>query len=67
LGPGVDFAQTVKHYRKSGRRDDDHRYEPARDPFVTKHVVFGAPNLETSTTAHFERPGTRGFANGRPV
>jgi hypothetical protein len=55
FGPGVDYAQTVKHYTKSGRRDDDHRYEPARDPFVTKHVVFGAPDLDTSTTTHVER------------
>jgi IS1 family transposase len=55
FGPGVDYAQAVKHYRKSGRKDDDHRYEPARDPFVTKHVVFGAPDLDATTTTHVER------------
>jgi hypothetical protein len=55
FGPGVNYAQTVKHYRSGGRRDDDHRYEPPRDPFLTKHVVFGAPNLEEETTAHLER------------
>ena len=55
FGPGVDYAQTVKHYTRSGRMDDDHRYEPARDPFVTKHTVFGAPDLEDATTAHVER------------
>ncbi len=55
FGPGVDYAQTVKHYTHGGRKDDDHRYEPARDPFVTKHVVFGAPDLDKATTAHVER------------
>lgn len=55
FGPGVDYAQTVKHYTKGGRRDDDHRYEPPRNPFMTKHVVFGAPDLDAATTAHMER------------
>src|SRR5262249_59827890 len=55
FGPGVDYAQTVKHYTRGGRRDDDHRYEPPRDPFVTKHVVFGAPDLDKATTTHVER------------
>jgi hypothetical protein len=55
FGPGVDYSQGVKHYTRGGRRDDDHRYEPARDPFLTKHVVFGAPDLDESTTAHVER------------
>lgn len=54
FGPGVDYAQTVKHYTSGGRRDD-HRYEPPRQPFVTKHAVFGAPDLDASTTAHIER------------
>jgi hypothetical protein len=31
FGPGVDFAQTVKNYSHSGRKDDDHRYEPPRN------------------------------------
>jgi IS1 family transposase len=55
FGVGVDYSQGVKHYTKGGRRDDDHRYEPARNPFLTKHVVFGAPDLDTATTAHLER------------
>jgi IS1 family transposase len=55
FGFSIDYAQTVKHYTKGGRRDDDHRYEPPRDPFVTKHVVFGAPDLDGATTAHVER------------
>jgi hypothetical protein len=54
FGPGVDYAQTVKHYTKGGRRDD-HRYEPPREPFMTKHAVFGAPNIDGATTAHIER------------
>jgi IS1 family transposase len=55
LGPGVDYAQTIKNYTKGGRRDDDHRYEPPRDPFITKRAIFGAPNVDAATTAHIER------------
>jgi hypothetical protein len=55
FGPGVDYAQVIKNYRKSGRKDDDHRYEPPREPFLTKRAIFGAPNLDAATTAHQER------------
>lgn len=55
FGVSVDYSQGVKHYRRGGQRDDDRRYEPARDPFITKHVVFGMPDLDASTTAHVER------------
>ncbi|WP_437980425.1 IS1 family transposase [Sorangium sp. So ce117] len=55
FGPGVDFAQVIKHFTRNGRRDDDHRYEPPRNPFRTKRVVFGAPNIDVATTAHVER------------
>lgn len=56
FGPSVDFAQTVKNYRHSGRRDDDHRYEPPRGiDFITKKTVFGAPDLDSASTAHIER------------
>ncbi|WP_052375183.1 IS1 transposase [Chondromyces apiculatus] len=55
FGPGVDYSQGIKRFRKGGRKDDDHRYEPPRDPFLVKHAIFGAPNLETATTAHVER------------
>jgi hypothetical protein len=55
FGPSVDYGQTIKNYRSKGRRDDDHRYEPPRDPFITKKVVFGAPKMGTATTAHAER------------
>jgi hypothetical protein len=33
----------------------DHRYEPPRDPFITKRAIFGAPDLDRATTAHIER------------
>ena len=54
FGPGVDYAMTIKNYGSKGRRDD-HRYEPPRDPFITKKVVFGAPNLDKASTAYIER------------
>lgn len=55
MGPGVDYAQTIKNYTKGGRRDDDHRYEPPRDPFITKKAIFGAPDIDRATTTHVER------------
>jgi IS1 family transposase len=56
FGPGVDFAQTVKNYHSSGRRDDDHRYEPPRGiDFITKKIVYGAPDLDKASTALVER------------
>jgi hypothetical protein len=66
FGPGVDYAQVIKNYRKSGRKDDDHRYEPPREPFLTKRAIFGAPNLDAATTAHSERQhGTMRHFEGR--
>jgi IS1 family transposase len=54
--PGViDYAQTIKNYRTGSSRGPDHRYEPARDPFVTKHTVCGAPDEKRMSTAHVER------------
>nr|WP_240807027.1 transposase [Polyangium spumosum] len=57
FGPGVDYAQTVKNYTKRGRREGsaDHRYEPPRDPFITKRAIFGAPDLDAASTAYVER------------
>jgi hypothetical protein len=55
FGPGVDYGQTIKNYSKSGRKDDDHRYEPPRVPFITKKSIFGAPDMGRATTAHVER------------
>jgi IS1 family transposase len=66
FGPGVDYGQTVKNYRHGSHRGPDHRYEPARDPFVTKRVVFGDPDMKRATTAHVERNNlTMRHVNGR--
>lgn len=54
FGRSIDYAQTVKNYGSKGRRDD-HRYEPPRDPFITKKTVFGAPDLDSASTAYIER------------
>ncbi|MGK4007894.1 IS1 family transposase [Sorangium sp. So ce1036] len=51
----VDYAQVVKHYNRKPRRDDDHRYEPPRDPFITKTPVFGVPDMKRASTSHVER------------
>ena len=32
----ADFGQVVKNYRTGSSRGPDHRYEPPRDPFITK-------------------------------
>lgn len=45
-------------YPKKGRADGprhDHRYEPPRDPFITKKVGHGAPDLARASTSHVER------------
>jgi IS1 family transposase len=68
FGGSIDYGQVVKNYKykpkdkKKGaykgrrNRDDDHRYEPARGPgFITKKPIFGAPDLDTSSTAYVER------------
>jgi IS1 family transposase len=55
FGPGVDYAQTIKNYRTGSKRGPDHRYEPPRDPFITKRAIFGAPNLDRASTAYMER------------
>lgn len=55
FGPAVDFAQTIKNYRVGSSRGPDHRYEPARDPFITKHVVYGTPDMKSASTSYIER------------
>ncbi|WP_438038254.1 IS1 family transposase [Sorangium sp. So ce128] len=55
FGPGVDYGQVIKTFSRGGQRDDDHRYEPPRNPWLTRRVVFGAPNIDAATTAHVER------------
>ncbi|WP_437597597.1 IS1 family transposase [Sorangium sp. So ce590] len=55
LAGSVDYAQVVKRYNRKARRDDDHRYEPPREPFITKTPVFGIPDLEHASTSYIER------------
>lgn len=56
----VDFGQVVKNFSRSPRRvrdgqPSDHRYEPPRNPFITKTPVHGAPNMDQMCTSHIER------------
>ncbi|TKD08958.1 IS1 family transposase [Polyangium fumosum] len=58
FGGAVDHAVIQKNYTKKGRADGqrhDHRYEPPRDPFITKKTAHGAPNLDRASTSHVER------------
>jgi len=58
FGGSVDHAVIQKNYSRKGRSDGpkhDHRYEPPRDPFITKKVAHGAPDLSRATTSHVER------------
>jgi IS1 family transposase len=55
FGKDAEYAQTVKNYSRRFPRRDDHRYEPPRDPFITKKSIYGAPNLDTASTAYVER------------
>jgi len=57
FGKSIDYAQTIKNYGSKGRRESgsDHRYEPARDAFITKKTIYGAPNLDKASTAYIER------------
>jgi IS1 family transposase len=55
---GVDYAIIHKDYRKGARPDGDqhdHRYEPPRQPFVTKIPTFGVPDMARASTSHVER------------
>ncbi|XYI02929.1 transposase [Sorangium sp. So ce1128] len=66
FGPSVDYMQTVKNYRTGSYRGPDHRYEPPRDPFITKTVVYGAPDPKRASTSYVERQnGTHRHTNGR--
>lgn len=56
----VDFGQVVKNYSRSPRRvrdgqASDHRYEPPRDPFITRTPVYGSPDMSRLSTSHVER------------
>ena len=51
----ADYGQVVKNYRTGSKRGPDHRYEPPRDPFITKTPVMGAPDVSSLCTSHIER------------
>jgi len=51
----ADYGQVVKNYRTGSKRGPDHRYEPPRDPFITKRAVCGAPDMDTLSTSYIER------------
>jgi IS1 family transposase len=55
FGGSVDYGTAVKHYRSGAQRGPDHRYEPPRDPFVTKHAILGAPSMDLIKTPYVER------------
>ncbi|KYF75843.1 transposase [Sorangium cellulosum] len=67
FGTSIDYMQTVKNYRSRSRgRRDDHRYEPPRDPFITKSTVYGAPDPAKASTSYVERlNGSTRHTNGR--
>jgi hypothetical protein len=51
----VDYGQCVKNYRTGSQRGPDHRYEPPRNPFITKTAVIGVPRPELMSTSYVER------------
>ncbi len=55
FGYEVDFGQVQKRFKGRGKKDDDHRYEPPRDPFITKTTVAGKPAEEHISTSLVER------------
>jgi IS1 family transposase len=66
FGKSIDYAQTVKNYRHGASRGPDHRYEPPRDPFITKKAIYGTPDLDRASTAYIERNNaTMRHVNGR--
>jgi IS1 family transposase len=54
-GYEVDFGQVVKDYRHGAHRGPDHRYEPPREPFITRTVVAGNPSAPDISTSLVER------------
>ncbi|CAN96694.1 hypothetical protein sce6525 [Sorangium cellulosum So ce56] len=51
----ADYGQCVKNFHKGGSQRPDYRYEPPRDPFITKKPIFGAPRDELLSTSYVER------------
>jgi IS1 family transposase len=66
FGPGVDYAQMHKGFHASGERDDDYRTAQPRNPIVTKHAIFGAPDMKKASTSYAERQnGSQRHITGR--
>lgn len=51
----VDYGIVHKNYRVGAKRGPDHRYEPPREPFITKRVGAGKPDMARVSTSHIER------------
>lgn len=56
----IDYGQVVKNYSRSPRRvrdglATDYRYEPPRDPFITRTPIYGSPDVARLSTSHVER------------
>jgi hypothetical protein len=51
----VDQPDPDRKGRRADGQPSDHRYEPPRDPFITKYAVLGAPDLRRASTSHVER------------
>lgn len=55
FGYDVDYGQIQKDFRKGGRKDDDYRYEPPRDPVIGKVAIAGHPAERDISTSLVER------------
>lgn len=54
-GAAVDYVVLNKEFNGRRIRDDEARYEPPRNPTVTKRPIFGAPDASRASTSHVER------------
>lgn len=52
--PAVEYGMCSKNYRTGSRRGPDHRYEPPREPFIVKTLVFGDPDPAKLSTSLVE-------------
>lgn len=55
FGYDVDYGQIQKDFHKGGRKDDDYRYEPPRDPVIAKVRIAGNPDEKDISTSYIER------------
>lgn len=54
-GACVDYVVLNKEFNGRRIKDDEARYEPPRNPTVTKRAVYGAPDIARASTSHVER------------